>query len=61
MEPPPGHIRDKQKRKLAISQRALADLEEFRRRDAKTQSPNPEGILCGSAALRQDTKPVSRT
>jgi methylenetetrahydrofolate--tRNA-(uracil-5-)-methyltransferase len=61
MEPPPGHIRDKQKRKLAISERALADLEEFRRRDAKTQSLNPEGILCGSAALRQDTKPVSRT
>ena len=27
MEPPPGHIRDKQKRKLAISERALDDLE----------------------------------
>ena len=38
MEPPAEHIRDKQKRKLAISERALADLEEFRRRDAKTQS-----------------------
>jgi methylenetetrahydrofolate--tRNA-(uracil-5-)-methyltransferase len=38
MEPPPGHIRDKQKRKLAISERALHDLDEFRRRDAETQS-----------------------
>jgi methylenetetrahydrofolate--tRNA-(uracil-5-)-methyltransferase len=37
MEPPPEHIRDKQKRKLAISARALADLEEFRRRDAEAQ------------------------
>ncbi len=27
MEPPPEQIRDKQKRKLAISERALADLE----------------------------------
>ena len=38
MEPPPGHIRDKQKRKLAISERALADLEESgtRRRDAES-------------------------
>jgi hypothetical protein len=26
MEPPPGAIRDKAKRKLAISDRALADL-----------------------------------
>ncbi|MEO5739407.1 MAG: methylenetetrahydrofolate--tRNA-(uracil(54)-C(5))-methyltransferase (FADH(2)-oxidizing) TrmFO, partial [Vicinamibacterales bacterium] len=26
MEPPPGHIRDRQKRKLAISERALTDL-----------------------------------
>ena len=53
MEPPPGHIRDKQQRKLAISERALADLEEFRRRDAETQSTNSESILCGSAALRR--------
>ena len=37
MEAPPEQIRDKQKRKLAISERALADLEEFRRRDAETQ------------------------
>ena len=28
MEAPPEHIRDKQKRKLAISERALADLDE---------------------------------
>ena len=38
MEPPPEHIRDKQKRKLAISERALADLEEFRRRGAEAQT-----------------------
>jgi len=38
MEPPPGHIRDKQQRKLAISERALADLESFRRGDAETHS-----------------------
>ena len=37
MEPPPGHIRDKQQRKLAISERALRDLEGFRRRSAETQ------------------------
>jgi methylenetetrahydrofolate--tRNA-(uracil-5-)-methyltransferase len=37
MEPPPSHIRDKQKRKLAMSERALAALDEFRRRDAETQ------------------------
>jgi methylenetetrahydrofolate--tRNA-(uracil-5-)-methyltransferase len=30
MEPPPARIRDKQKRKLAISERALRDLDEFR-------------------------------
>ena len=38
MEPPPAHIRDKQKRKLAISERALAEIDEFRRRDAETQT-----------------------
>jgi folate-dependent tRNA-U54 methylase TrmFO/GidA len=38
MEAPAEQMRDKQKRKLAISERALADLEEFRRRDAETQS-----------------------
>ena len=31
MEPPPGHIRDKQQRKLAISERALADLDALER------------------------------
>jgi methylenetetrahydrofolate--tRNA-(uracil-5-)-methyltransferase len=30
MEPPPGHIRDKHQRKLAISDRALADLETWK-------------------------------
>ena len=42
MEPPPGHIRDKQQRKLAISERALEELETFRRRDAETQSSYSE-------------------
>ena len=53
MEPPPAPIRDKQKRKLAISERALADLEEFRRRDAEAQSLIQESIprrLGGSAS-----------
>jgi methylenetetrahydrofolate--tRNA-(uracil-5-)-methyltransferase len=53
MEPPPGHIRDKHQRKLAISERALADLGEFRRRDAETQSVNfekPALRLSGSAS-----------
>jgi methylenetetrahydrofolate--tRNA-(uracil-5-)-methyltransferase len=30
MEPPPAHIRDKQKRKLAISERALEELERWK-------------------------------
>jgi methylenetetrahydrofolate--tRNA-(uracil-5-)-methyltransferase len=42
MEPPPGNIRDRQHRKLAISERALADLEEFRRRGAEAQSASVE-------------------
>jgi methylenetetrahydrofolate--tRNA-(uracil-5-)-methyltransferase len=42
MEPPAEHIRDKQKRKLAISERALHHLDEFRRRDAETQRPYSE-------------------
>jgi methylenetetrahydrofolate--tRNA-(uracil-5-)-methyltransferase len=37
MEPPPAHIRDKHKRKLVISERALRDLEEFQRRGAEAQ------------------------
>jgi methylenetetrahydrofolate--tRNA-(uracil-5-)-methyltransferase len=42
MELPPGNIRDRQHRKLAISERALADLEEFRRRGAEAQSASVE-------------------
>ena len=38
MEPPPQHIRDKQKRKLAISERALADLEEWKKADLKVST-----------------------
>jgi methylenetetrahydrofolate--tRNA-(uracil-5-)-methyltransferase len=37
MEPPPARIRDRQTRKLAISERALQDLESFQRRSADTQ------------------------
>jgi methylenetetrahydrofolate--tRNA-(uracil-5-)-methyltransferase len=54
MEPPPQHIRDKHKRKLAISDRALADLEEFRCRDAKAQTVSAEDRfvrLGGSASV----------
>ena len=43
MEPPAAHIRDKQKRKLAISERALQDLEEFRLRGAETPGLVSEG------------------
>ena len=38
MEPLAAHVRDKQKRKIAISKRALEDLEEFRRKDADAHS-----------------------
>jgi methylenetetrahydrofolate--tRNA-(uracil-5-)-methyltransferase len=37
MEPPPGHIRDKQKRKLAISERALADLARWTEQRAESK------------------------
>ena len=43
MEPPAAHIRDKQKRKLAISERALQDVEAFRRRGAETPGLVSEG------------------
>ena len=35
MEPPPGQIRDKQKRKLAISERALAELADWKQADVE--------------------------
>jgi methylenetetrahydrofolate--tRNA-(uracil-5-)-methyltransferase len=56
MEPPPGNIRDKHQRKLAISERALADLEEFRRRDAEAQSLNgePRALRLSDSASRVD-------
>jgi methylenetetrahydrofolate--tRNA-(uracil-5-)-methyltransferase len=38
MEPPPQHIRDKQKRKLAISERALIDLEAWNKADLKVST-----------------------
>jgi methylenetetrahydrofolate--tRNA-(uracil-5-)-methyltransferase len=34
MEPPSAHVRDRQKRKLAISERALADLERWKEQSA---------------------------
>ncbi len=37
MEPPAGHIRDKQRRKLAISERALADLELWKEQGAESR------------------------
>jgi methylenetetrahydrofolate--tRNA-(uracil-5-)-methyltransferase len=54
MEPPPADIRDKQKRKLAISERALADLEEFQRRDAKTPGWHSENNSLRLGALELD-------
>jgi methylenetetrahydrofolate--tRNA-(uracil-5-)-methyltransferase len=54
MEPPPEHIRDKHKRKLAISARALHVLEEFRRRDAESRSSSFEkkSLGLGGSASR---------
>ena len=37
MEPLPAHVRDKQKRKLAISERALADLEKWSEQKAESK------------------------
>jgi methylenetetrahydrofolate--tRNA-(uracil-5-)-methyltransferase len=37
MEPLPAHVRDKQKRKLATSERALADLEQWKEQKAESQ------------------------
>jgi methylenetetrahydrofolate--tRNA-(uracil-5-)-methyltransferase len=42
MEPPPGHIRDKQKRKLAISERALAELELWKEQRAESKEQRAE-------------------
>jgi methylenetetrahydrofolate--tRNA-(uracil-5-)-methyltransferase len=44
MEPPPGHIRDKQKRKLAISERALAELETWKGQGNTTMAAIAQGI-----------------
>ena len=42
MEAPPAQIRDKQKRKLAISERALADLDGWRHADPSRRLPDAE-------------------
>ena len=54
MEAPPAGIRDKARRKSAISERALADLDTFRRRDAEAQSSLHENraLHAGSAGSR---------
>ncbi len=56
MQPLEQHVRDKQKRKLAISARALHDLEEFRRRDteAQSQSFDEHSLRLGAAASGVD-------
>jgi methylenetetrahydrofolate--tRNA-(uracil-5-)-methyltransferase len=54
MEPPPADIRDKQKRKLATSERALRDLEEFQRNDATAQGWASENGSLVSAPLHRD-------
>jgi methylenetetrahydrofolate--tRNA-(uracil-5-)-methyltransferase len=45
MEPPPGHIRDKQKRKLAISERALADLDTWKKADLKVSTTDETDVV----------------
>jgi methylenetetrahydrofolate--tRNA-(uracil-5-)-methyltransferase len=57
MEAPSEQIRDKHKRKLAISERALADLEEFRRKDAETQSLYSETRALRLSASASGHKP----
>lgn len=42
MEPPPGHIRDKHQRKLAISERALRDLAAWNEADLKAGTTTAE-------------------
>ena len=41
MEPPPGTTRDKQKRKLAVSERALKDLEAWKAAEQRVESAKP--------------------
>jgi methylenetetrahydrofolate--tRNA-(uracil-5-)-methyltransferase len=45
MEPPPGNIRDKQQRKLAISDRALADLEQWKGQGVKGEGQTVAQVL----------------
>ena len=52
MEPPPQHIRDKQTRKLAISDRALMDLEAWKA---------PGAGSAGPSSVAQDLSPASAT
>ena len=47
MEPPPQHIRDKQKRKLAISERALADLETWKGQGARGEGQTVAAVAQG--------------
>ena len=45
MEPPAAHIRDKQKRKLAISDRALADLETWKGQGARGEGQTTTDVV----------------
>ena len=57
MEPPPGAIRDKAKRKLAISERALADLarvEAARRRCERVRRAQVRDRLSGLATVTDE-------
>ena len=60
MEPPPGHIRDKQKRKLAISERALADLEAWKQADLKvgTTTVGAATVAGVATSVAQDLSPA---
>ena len=53
MERRRAHSRQSKEPRVAMSERALADLEEFRRRAAEARSAIPKNVLCVSAALRR--------
>jgi methylenetetrahydrofolate--tRNA-(uracil-5-)-methyltransferase len=60
MEPPPGNIRDKHQRKLAISERALADLETWKQADLKV-STTTVGVANVAGVLGTDVVPTFRS
>ncbi|HEY0284330.1 MAG TPA: hypothetical protein VGC23_03000, partial [Vicinamibacterales bacterium] len=61
MEPPPGRIRDKQKRKLAISERALAELERWKAQTAESEEPSRNQGFWPAAASAKAGSPAKST